>query len=477
MPRIFISHASADDAAIDTLSDWLTTAGHGDHFVDHKHIGAGTSWDDALRKEAAGAEILILYVTPDWLASEECFAEYRSSFYGDRTVLPLLADAVRSHEFDGPARKRFDTLCASVQGIPVASMPPDGFTAEQIEAAIARVTRAARLARRDRVIARVGLISGVLMATVIALGVIFPTFVADLRAKWTVNRSFGSVTETDDGSFFDCNDPDLCPEMVRLPAAQYEIGYAVEDNHNPWEAPIQTVGIEPFAVSRFEITKSQWRACVLSTKHEKVESARCKELVYSEAVKDEPVESISWNDAQTYIAWLNSRLGDGTNGPYRLLSEAEWEYAARGGISARTAYSWGGGVKEGCSFANMLNAEMPASLDVRRRGLDCSGSRIANDVMLGTVGRYRPNAFGLHDTAGNVSEWVADCWHDSHGSRPAEIGAGPWITDAPESCDRVLKGGSWIGHLDLLRPSARVPLAPEVLGFNIGLRVARDLRD
>lgn len=481
MPRIFVSHASADDTAINTLSDWLTAKGHDDHFIDHRHIVGGGSWDAALRREASRAEMLILYVTPAWLASDECFAEYRASFYGDKTVLPLLVDGLRTQDLANPARRRFETLCASVQGIPVSVLPPQGFTEEQIKAAITRVARAARAARWQRSLAYVGLVLIGLLTTAFALVVTNAAYVGERLAAWQVDRSFAVAMQTDN-SFFDCGDKAHCPEMVPLPAASYWIGH--EDSRDPREdeglaseAPITPVDIPAFAVSKFEITKAQWRACVLSTRRVQDESARCKELPYSDATRDEPVESISWHDAQTYVAWLNSQLGVSDTGPYRLLSEAEWEYAARGGVTPRTTFSWSGGLKEGCNYANMLNEEMPERLDVHRRGVDCSSSPIENDVELSRVGKYYPNAFDLYDTSGNVSEWVADCWHESHLHRPPEIGAGPWITDAPEQCDRVLKGGSFIGHLNLLRPAARVGLAPEVLGFNIGMRVARDIPD
>lgn len=479
MPRVFVSHARADDAEIDTLSRWLTDKGYDDHVVDHRNIDGGGSWDAALRREASRAEMLLLYVTPAWLASEDCFAEYRASFYGDKTVLPLLTDGLRAQDLEGPARKRFDTLCASVQGIPVSALPPEGFTEEQIETAISRVARAARIARNQRILTYVGIAGIVLLSTVLVLAVTNAAYVGNVLAKWQVDRSFAASSQTDQ-PFRDCGAIDHCPEMVPLPAARYAVGHA--DNRNAQDdpelvsqAPITPVDIPGFAVSKFEITKAQWRACMLSTKYLDDETARCKELVYSEATKDEPVESISWHDAQAYISWLNAQLGQGESEPYRLLSEAEWEYAARGGVQPRTTFSWEGGRLEGCDHANVLNHKMPAELDVRRTGYDCTNATIKNHVLLSPVGSFKPNAFGLFDTAGNVSEWVADCWHESHEGRPVEIGAGAWVTEAPQSCNRVLKGGSWIGHIDLLRPAARVGLAPEVRGFNIGLRVARDI--
>lgn len=479
MPRIFISHASADDTAINALSGWLTEKGYDDHFVDHRDIIGGGSWDAALRREASRAEMLILYVTKDWLASEECFAEYRASFYGDRTVLPLLVEGVRAQGLDPQSRMRFETLCASVQGIPVNALPPEGFTGEQIEAAITRVVRAARAARRQRVLVMGSIIATVLFATVSVLAVTNAAYVGDQLAKWEIDHSFAAQIQKD-GAFFDCDSEAFCPAMVNLPAASYGIGDAVhsdpfEDIGTGSRKHLIPLDIPAFAVSVYEVTKAQWRACTVSTRHLDDETARCKELVYSEQVAEEPVESISWNDTQVYIAWLNTRVSGTPDGPYRLLSEAEWEYAALGGATPRRTYFWNGGRGEACDYANVLNVDMPAELDVRRDPIDCTGATIENDVMLSGVGKYHANAFGLYDTAGNVSEWVADCWHESHKNRPASIGAGPWTINAPRDCDRVLKGGSWIGEVGLLRPAARVGLPPKVLGFNIGMRLARDI--
>ncbi|MEO0866658.1 MAG: SUMF1/EgtB/PvdO family nonheme iron enzyme, partial [Pseudomonadota bacterium] len=97
-----------------------------------------------------------------------------------------------------------------------------------------------------------------------------------------------------------------------------------------------------------------------------------------------------------------------------------------------------------------------------------------NPVQLSPVGTFAANNFGLVDIAGNVAEWVEDCWHDSHENRPA--GARAWVSGAEETrCARVIKGGSWMGQSDNLRPGARVRADEEVFGLNIGFRVARDL--
>ena len=258
MPRIFISHASEDDADVDKLADWLAAVGYDHVFVDHRHIPPGTSWNSTLQKEAARADLLILHVTPAWLASEECFAEYRASYYGNRTVIPLLTKAMSDAELTGPSKKRFDTLSASVQLLPIQTLPPEGFVADQIEAAIARVAQARHIARRQRALAIGGGATLVLLATVATLAVTNAAYVGELLAKANIDRSFELASRTDE-AFRDCDDASLCPEMVALPAASYAIGHADgldprEDAGLASQAPITNLDIPAFAISRFEVT-------------------------------------------------------------------------------------------------------------------------------------------------------------------------------------------------------------------------------
>ena len=122
MVRIFVSHASSDDLEVDTLSDWLTTNGYDNHFVDHKHISAGASWDRELPRQAGQSEVLLLYVTKAWLSSSECFSEYRSAYYAGKHIIPLFV-SVHPSDLSSEAATRFSTLCSSVQGIQIEAIP------------------------------------------------------------------------------------------------------------------------------------------------------------------------------------------------------------------------------------------------------------------------------------------------------------------------------------------------------------------
>ena len=179
------------------------------------------------------------------------------------------------------------------------------------------------------------------------------------------------------------------------------------------EGPQHEVRIaKPFAVGRFQVTFDEWDACVAARgcKH------RPKDEGWGRGKR--PVINVSWEDAQAYVAWLSKKTGH----QYRLLSEAEWEHAARAGTATR--YPWG---------------DEPGS---NRANFDGSGSKWSGK-QTAPVGSFEPNAFGLHDVIGNVLEWVQDCWNDGFRALPQtavlgkrETAAGEWCGAAPGTTPR-----------------------------------------
>jgi formylglycine-generating enzyme required for sulfatase activity len=174
-----------------------------------------------------------------------------------------------------------------------------------------------------------------------------------------------------------------------------------------------------------------------------------------------PAVCLDWHDAQAYIGWLNARARAAhpgiktTKGPYRLPSEAEWEYAARGGTT--TARWWGNEIGSG-------NA-------------DCNGcgSQYDNHV-LADVDSFRPNPFGLYGVLGTAWQWTADCWHPSYVGAPADGRA--WTTG--DCAKHVIRGGSWDNVPLFIRSAARSGASPNDGGEYdysslSGFRVARDL--
>lgn len=166
---------------------------------------------------------------------------------------------------------------------------------------------------------------------------------------------------------------------------------------------------------------------------------------------------MNWDGATAYVKWLSGRTGE----TYRLPSEAEWEYAARGGTT--TMRHWGDDWdnKAGCAYAN------GASEEHRKTGFSCrDGNKFTSPV-----GRYRANDFGLKDSMGNVWEWAADCWNDNYANASNNSEA-----RATGDCtDRVLCGGSWVSVPGVLRSADRDWYRTDIRSSDFGFRVARTL--
>jgi formylglycine-generating enzyme required for sulfatase activity len=231
----------------------------------------------------------------------------------------------------------------------------------------------------------------------------------------------------------DCGE---CPELVPLAAGQFAMG---SSEHFPFEAPVHQVTLrKPFVIGRYEVTYDEWDACV--------KDGGCK---FSPDDRGggrgrRPVTGLSWTDTQEYLAWLSRKTGK----TYRLPTESEWEYAARGG--ATTAYPWGKAMEK-----NRAN---------------CGGCNAENTMNTLPVGSFPPNDFGLFDMMGNAAEWVADCWYDSFRGAPTDGSA--W--DKPRCQERVLRGGAYNNDSKLVRSSYRFKYDYDVRFQSNGFRVARD---
>ena len=243
-------------------------------------------------------------------------------------------------------------------------------------------------------------------------------------------------------SFKDCAE---CPEMVVIPAGEFMMGSNDGDSD---EEPVHKVAIgRPFAVGKFEVTFAEWDACVAaggcSRKPEDRGWGRGRQ----------PVINVSWHDAtKEYLPWLSRK----TSKTYRLLTEAEWEYAARGVTSAsavHATYAWGN--------------------DIGKSRANCDGCGSPWDnKQTAPVGSFAANAFGLHDMHGNVWEWVQDCWHDTYQGAPTDGSA--WITSCTDA-SRVVRGGSWVIDPRYLRAAYRGRYGSGFRYFHFGFRVGRTL--
>jgi formylglycine-generating enzyme required for sulfatase activity len=263
---------------------------------------------------------------------------------------------------------------------------------------------------------------------------------------FAVAGSFAQGAKSADGFapgrvFRDCPD---CPEMVVVPAGEFLMGSNDGDSD---ETPVHKVTFfKPFAVGKFDVTFLEWDACVAAGGCNR----RPEDQGWGRGTR--PVIHVSWDNAtKEYLPWLSRKTGK----TYRLLTEAEWEYAARGTTSASaayTTYSWGN------------------EIGVNRASCDGCGSQW-DGRQAAPVGSFAANAFGLHDMHGNVWEWVQDCYKQTYAGAPLD---GRATSDVP-ACLRVLRGGSWNGNPQQLRSAARDRDPPGSSNYTGGFRIARTL--
>ncbi|MBF0355090.1 MAG: SUMF1/EgtB/PvdO family nonheme iron enzyme [Alphaproteobacteria bacterium] len=245
-------------------------------------------------------------------------------------------------------------------------------------------------------------------------------------------------------SFKDCAD---CPEMQVIPPGNFMMGSA--RGHENEQPEHQVSLAKPFALARFEITFDDWQACVDA----KGCSRQPDDHQWGKGKR--PVMNITFDDVTQYLTWLSHKSGK----RYRLPSEAEWEWAAKGGVA--TSYPWGERMEEG-----------------RANCREC-GAKPFGGFSSAPVGSYPPNGYGLYDMAGNVWEWTQDCWHPDHqGASPEGRPRGPEAQPLPglSSCmARVMKGGAWYYYAPMARPQARAKNDSRVFSYVLGFRPARDL--
>jgi formylglycine-generating enzyme required for sulfatase activity len=276
-------------------------------------------------------------------------------------------------------------------------------------------------------------------------------------------------------TFKDC--PDECPEMVVLPAGSFRMGSpASEFGRDRDEGPQHTVMImKPFAAGKREVTRDQFAAFAAASRYKvgdrcwtfdgntfEERSGRSYLNPGYEQDGTHPVVCVSWDDAQAYVAWLSMK----TAKPYRMLSEAEWEYAARSGSASRN--SFGDVSEQQCKFANGADETAKASgLPKDWKYATCKDGY----ARTAPAGSFKPNAFGLYDMHGNVHEWCADAWHPNYQGAPADGAA--WL--GADTSSSILRGGSWELSPRDLRSAVRLKCQRGIRRSNVGFRVARTL--
>jgi formylglycine-generating enzyme required for sulfatase activity len=228
--------------------------------------------------------------------------------------------------------------------------------------------------------------------------------------------------------FRDC---DRCPDLVVVGPGEFTMGSDAFETERPAHRALID---KPFAIGRSEVTVAQWDACVAD--------GGCPERPSDQqrGQPELPAGALSWHDARAYAEWLTRLTGH----TYRLPSETEWEYAARGGTAS--AFWWGD--------------------DPRAGSANCRGCSNDGGGRPLPTGSTRPNPFGLLDSAGNLAEWVADCWTESYRAAPRD----------PASCkQRIVRGGSFDAGPRFARSSSRFPQDPDLRYYANGVRMLREL--
>ncbi|HST27248.1 MAG TPA: SUMF1/EgtB/PvdO family nonheme iron enzyme [Rudaea sp.] len=276
------------------------------------------------------------------------------------------------------------------------------------------------------------------------------------------------------------------PPLVVIPTGSFTMGApAGESGSRASEQPQRRVAIDSgFALGRNDVSVGEFRIFVDDSGYATDAEKAGASSIYDEttgrmidrrgvswrndylgnaADDDLPVIHVSWNDAVAYAQWLSARTGK----RYRLPSEAEFEYALRAGSSTR--YPWGDGNPP--RVLDNFTGDGDRSPKLKRSW--AKAFRRYDDGYWGPapIGKFPPNAFGLIDIDGNVSEWVADCWHDNYTRAPVDSSA--WMN--PGCAEHVIRGGSWGSAPDQVRSAYRISAPSSTRSARVGIRVARDL--
>jgi formylglycine-generating enzyme required for sulfatase activity len=382
----------------------------------------------------------------EWIAAEKDFLVWRSGLESARRAWQATPDGSKNEAvlMGFALEQALRRLAEQAEDIPAIDRD---FIAQSSKAA------------RRRKLRLQALVTGVALgeAVVIVLGIIAWINQSSLREKlyWFTDVRGQVLTAEQERAlkpkdvFKECTG---CPEMIVVPAGSFTMGSPTsEAGREEGESQHRVTIAKPFAVAKFELTFDEWDACV--------DHGDCDPRVKADWGRGrQPAINVSWDDAQWYLRWLSRMTGK----PYRLLSEAEWEFAARGITSIdapNLPYPWGD----------------KASHEGANYGTDecCKGKIEGRDQWVNTapVGQFPPNAFGLYDMHGNVWEWVEDRWHDDYGGAPQD--GSVWAAGGDDR--RVVRGGSWIGAPEHIRSAAREKDSTLIRSNGLGFRVARTL--
>jgi formylglycine-generating enzyme required for sulfatase activity len=477
--RVFISYASEDRQSADEIHLALRGAGYAS-FFDRDELEAGADFHSRIASAVRRADVLVFLISPHSLA-QESYAQTELNVARKTWPHPkgrLIPVRLRNTSLD--------SISPYLRS--VALLEPAGNIA-------AEVVRAVDDLRQRRVRARVKRALYGTLVLVVALGVAIAvrlsgnpsqnepdrvTSVPDSRATEEASPPSSSALPTVAAPVTDCF---YCPALVELPMGQFLMGSVdSERDRDADEGPVHEVRFRyRLAVGKFEVTLGEFKHFIADTKY-KTDAERRKGcqgwngLNWAASADrtwrtpgftqtdSHPAVCVSWNDAQAYLRWLNTKQPDKR---YRLLTEAEWEYAARAGRGA-IRFPWGNDshYREMCTWANVMDATGRSQISgVTWVAADCTDGH----AYTAPADALKPNPFGLYNMHGNAAEWVEDVMHGDYVG--ATTDGSVWIKGSGRST-RGYRGGSWAGMPSFSRSANRgwepVDASYNYLGFRIG---------
>jgi formylglycine-generating enzyme required for sulfatase activity len=475
--RIFISYSRKDMAFADRLEAGLKARGF-EPLIDRTEIYALEDWWQRIQALIGKADTIVFVLSPDAVASDTCTKEVAFAASLSKRFAPIVCTPVQDNAvpealrrlnfifFDNPARfeASADALADALQtdigwirqhteygeaerrwsaaGRPgglllhsptldlaeywIASRPrgaPE--PTEEIRAFVAASRHGARAAQRLRRFVQASMFTLLIGIILGLVGWINQSYIAEQWRWYSTERPFLAANMwpyvlkpaaeqalKPGDSFTECTPDqlmDYCPEMIVVPAGSFTMGSpAPEQDRTDKPQHLVTIA-KPFAVSTYELNFNEWDTCV--------SYGDCPQGVADDSFGRgrQPVINVTWDDAQRYVAWLSNMTGK----TYRLLSEAEYEYATR--ARTTTTYPWGD--------------------DIGKNNANCAhcGSQWDNS-QTAPVGSFAANEFGLYDMVGNVWEWVEDCNHNNYDGAPTDGSA--WI-EGGDCKIHLVRGGSW----------------------------------
>lgn len=455
--KVFISYRRRDAAGeANSLYQFLASRFGADRFFfDIDGIDATADFFATLKAALGETALLVVVIGPDWAAADPetglrridapddvVAFEIKTALANGVPILPVLVDGAEM-----PSPESLPDQIADLSRRQALAVRHAYFKTDM--APVAAVVRE-HVAPRPWAAVALGAVAVAAIAGAVATGVALEA--------WRMLTMANPARLADGERFQECG---ACPVMTILPAGSFEMGSPDgEDGRDADEGPVRTVSITRLAVAVDETTIGQLAACV--------DDGYCRANAAFSAIRqsgdDLPVTGVSWLDVAGeagFIDWLNSKT---VGAPYRLPSEAEWEYAARAGTA--TAYFFGDDADQGCTYANLPDAAAKARQpDWITVACDDGWFRHA------PVDAVQPNAFGLRHVHGNAREWVGDCWNESHADAPAD-----GRSRRSGNCARaVLRGGGYSDKPHAARSAYRYHKPRDDRSATAGFRVARTL--